>query len=370
MQSLKKEVTILYITFVDFEAPSESGSSVRTKRMYDAFQQLGCKVILVSGITNNRSVRQKSVAQALEYLKEHKPDLCYIEPPTGPLFFSCDRNLIRKLHRMQIPIGFFYRDIYWKFNGNDFLGKNVSIQTFVKQLVIKAMQYRDYYMLKKCVTQFYFTAASVNKYMGFSKFGVLPPGCVEKHIEKEKTSVTTGIYVGGATERYGMGLLLDSWMQVQKIQDKKLLIVCPEAQWEAWVQKYPKYQQLPENIHIYHLCDGQELEKLYAISDFAMIPILKTSYNDMALPIKLYEYLSYGLPMVATNCEEMKKVIIENEIGVIANDNVADFSRGIQEMLQNIKAGKNNIVKLEAARRRNLWTERVMQIINDLQDRW
>ena len=286
---MKKGLKVLYITYIYFDTPSKTGSAVRPKRMYDAFFSLGCEVMLVSGITNNRKKRKAGVLQARKWLAENTPDICYIEPPTGPLFFSCDRNLIRKIHHLKIPIGFFYRDIYWKFSERDFKGNDVSLPARLKNIMIKAMQYRDYYMLKRCVTKFYFTADSVNKYMKMNDYGVLPPGCMERQVSKIKHDGINGIYVGGATERYGMGLLLESWLRVHADGNVKLNIVCPEAQWKLWLQEHPKYKELPDNIQIYHLYDGEKLEKLYAAADFALIPILKTSYNDMALPIKLYE---------------------------------------------------------------------------------
>lgn len=357
---------ILYITFIDFDSPSESGSSVRPKCMLEAFQTLGCEVTLLSGITNSRAKRKSGVSRIRSWLKTNRPDICYIEPPTGPLFFMCDRNLIRKLHHMGVPIGFFYRDIYWKFQSDDLEKTNVGWIYRMKALLIRAMQKRDYRMLKRCVDQFYFPSETVNRYMKFENFKVLPPGCRELTIKKEEHTMPTAIYVGGATERYGMGLLLSSWKRLGMEEPARLIIVCPKAQWEAWVNKYPEYQNKVSGIEVFHLCDGEELEKLYAISDFALIPILKTNYNDMALPIKLYEYTARNLPVVATNCDEMAKVIKENHLGIVKHDDVGDFADGIAQMITEIKNHKDYSAQMEKARVENSWKERAKQVISDL----
>lgn len=358
---------ILYITFIDFDSPSESGSSVRPKCMLEAFQTLGCEVTLLSGITNSRAKRKSGVSRIRSWLKTNRPDICYIEPPTGPLFFMCDRNLIRKLHRMGVPIGFFYRDIYWKFQSDDLEKTNVGWIYKMKALLIRAMQKRDYRMLKRCVDQFYFPSETVNRYMKFENFKVLPPGCRELAIKKSEHTMPTAIYVGGATERYGMRLLLESWEHLNMDQKARLIIVCPKVQWQDWISKHPKYKDLIEGIEVFHLSDGEELEKLYEISDFALIPILKTSYNDMALPIKLYEYISRDLPVVATNCAEMEKVINEYHLGIVKNDNVQDFAEGIYQMITDMEAQKDYRKSLERAKEENTWQKRAKTVIQDLQ---
>lgn len=365
---MKKALKVLYITFVDFDSPSESGSAVRPKRMYDAFVKMKCDVMLVSGISNDRKKRKEAVLRARKWLTANRPDICYIEPPTGPLFFACDRNLIRKLHRMHVPIAFFYRDIYWKFKERDFRSDKSGLIDALKGAVVKVMQYRDFLMLKRCVNKFYFPSDSVNKYMKLKEYGALPPGCVKKKITRVEHECITGIYVGGATERYGIGLLLDAWMKIQVDCRTKLIVVCPQAQWETWLKEYPKYKQLPDNIQVFHLCDGKELEKLYALADFALIPVLKTSYNNIGLPIKLYEYLSNELPIVATNCFEIQRVIQQNKIGIVVEDDVSSFSAGIEKMIADEELYHELIENCVKAKMENTWEKRAEKIVCDLME--
>ena len=57
---------ILYITFVDFNE-QKSGSSVRPKKMYDAFIRLGIKIKLLEGQQNRKYERWKRV---IKYFKD------------------------------------------------------------------------------------------------------------------------------------------------------------------------------------------------------------------------------------------------------------------------------------------------------------
>ena len=94
-----KEKELLYITFINIESPPDSGSAVRPLKMLQAFKELGVQVKVISGQTNRIQERKLAVKEAMDYLKLHSPDFCYIEPPSGPMFYSGDLNLIRLLHR-------------------------------------------------------------------------------------------------------------------------------------------------------------------------------------------------------------------------------------------------------------------------------
>lgn len=363
MKEKNSSKKVLYITFIDFEAEKGTGSSVRPKRMYDAFVELGYEVKLLSGAMNNRKARQDGVKQIIDYLKDSRPDFCYIEPATGPMFFSCDRKLIKKIKQLDIPIAYFYRDIYWKFDVSKF-NNSISLLSRLKAFVIKTMQKKEFELLKKCVSRFYFASNSVNKYMELEDFGILPPGCINLINEKIQHKDITAIYVGGATERYGMGLILESW---KMIDNAKLIVVCPEKQWHDWCMYHPDYMSLPLNVKVYHLSDGEELNNLYRSADFSLIPILKSEYNDMAIPIKLFEYTSRDLPIVATNCYEMKKIIDKYNIGIVTADNEEEYIFGLKSMIEKLQQDKDSFRdNIKYMKKENMWTDRVKTIVHDM----
>ena len=108
---------ILYITYIDLNAPQTSGSSVRPNKMLDAFLKSGHTVKLLSGSTEyiHRTQRKHSIKEIHSWLKNETPDICYIESSTYPIIFHADRMLIKHIHKLGIPIGYFYRDFYRKF---------------------------------------------------------------------------------------------------------------------------------------------------------------------------------------------------------------------------------------------------------------
>jgi len=57
--------------------------------------------------------------------------------------------------------------------------------------------------------------------------------------------------------------------------------------------------------------------------------------RKMAYPAKLYDYLSVGLPVVANDVGAWTKIIKENRVGVVTDNDPEAFAEGILELLEN-----------------------------------
>lgn len=360
---------ILYITFTDLNATAKAGSELRPQKMLAALQETSSEVRYVSGIQNNYKARLGAYRTVMAWLKEWRPDLCYIEPPSGPLFFACDRQLIRKLHALHVPIGLFYRDAYWRFP--ELVGdssKHRSLKDKLKSKLIFLMQQRDWKLYKNCCKRIYFPTKLMSSYFDCEQAGVLPPGCTNNYKkEKPGNSIPRAIYVGGATELYGVPLLLDAGALVnEKKTVLNICIVTSEQGWNSFLEKHPKYNAPFSWIELHHLDAGLELEALYRTCDFAIIPRVKNTYHDFAFPVKLSEYLSHLLPVVSTDCFETEKFIEAAKIGITAKDTATEFAEALLKMTEDNqlrdRCYKNSIV----AREQNLWTRRAETVINDL----
>lgn len=64
----------------------------------------------------------------------------------------------------------------------------------------------------------------------------------------------------------------------------------------------------------------------------SFVPI--TKYYDKQPPTKTYEYLMSGMPVIATNTFEHRRLINENS-GVLIQDTVESFCSGIEKIIQN-----------------------------------
>ena len=141
-------MNILYVTYLDMSNHQDSGSGIRPVRMYKALLDEGHSVKLLSGNCGrgDGAARKKAVREIMDWLKDNRPDLCYIESPTYPIMFQCDYDLIRKLHKMEVPIGYFYRDFYRQFP--DLYPRRTGYINRLKDLYLDFLQWKTDRILK------------------------------------------------------------------------------------------------------------------------------------------------------------------------------------------------------------------------------
>lgn len=346
-------MNILYITYIDF-GNFTSGSMVRPQKIYDAFLESRNEIKLVYGNQNDKEFRKQQVKEIKKWLKNTKPHFCYIESPSYPFLNNFDISLIKKIHNMKVPILIFYRDAYWKFP--EIWGKKG-----LKKLILLFLYKRDVKIIKKNCDIIYFPSNSMVNLFNFKNSKVLMPGC-DINISEKKQIYKQVIYVGGISDRYGTKLLLDAFEIINKYSiNIKLNLVCRKIEWDKFSEDMGK----KEWLNVYHCSGGEDLKKIYDKSDIAVIPFKKVKYMDIAVPVKLFEYLGYGMPIVATNCAETEKIILDFKCGLICNDNAQSIADTIEKLYSNvdeIEAIKENIKNIVD---NNTWGKRVETIIND-----
>lgn len=367
---MNHDYDLLYIVFIDLDEEPKTGSAVRPVKMLKAFNNLGLKIKILSGWNNKIFERRKKVKEIITWLKTNKPKFCYIETPSGPFFCWWDLYLIKVLHKKKIPIGLFYRDAYWKFPEFSSNENNKEVKV-IKNLIIKYMQKRDWNIFEKYCNQIYFPSESMLNHFNSPNKMVLEPGCEYKNINNPDENlfehkVLNVIFVGGASKRYGTEELLGAVKLVNDNQIKiNLNFCCPKEQWNKFILDN-KIDINIKGLNIVHKYGDKELKKLYLEADFGIIALKRNIYNDFAVPIKLFEYLSYEKPILATKCIETERIIKKYDIGWI----VADNENAIAEKMNELYEDNTEIIKKKRncnkAIVENLWENRAKKVMNSL----
>lgn len=353
------KLKVLYITFTDFGELS-SGSSVRPFRMYNALVNLGHEVKLLEGQQNRRKERQTKVKEILDWLDNNKPDICYVEPPSGPFFNQIDLSLLKKVHKMGVPIGLFYRDFYWKFSKWAWKGTPLW-----KQTILKMMHRRDLVAFRKYCDVVYFPSQECIKILesvNFRRVGVLPPGCNEPRGEVN-LGAREIFYAGGVREADGIDDLLIALDRINKsgFRVKFNLITKKEE------LVHLKNSELLKSDWIEVIeASGEALEPIYARCDLGVLPKKRHFYMDMAISVKVLECMSHGLPMISTDCPAMARFIQQNESGLICKEGADNIENTILEYYTNDELYHALLENVKKAALNNTWEKRVEQVISDL----
>jgi glycosyltransferase involved in cell wall biosynthesis len=78
--------------------------------------------------------------------------------------------------------------------------------------------------------------------------------------------------------------------------------------------------------------DGPEIDRLLPDVRATITPRRKTPYNDLAVPIKVLEYLGYARPLIVTDTEETTAIVGRANAGVVVEDSVEGLRRGIGQV--------------------------------------
>jgi glycosyltransferase involved in cell wall biosynthesis len=113
--------------------------------------------------------------------------------------------------------------------------------------------------------------------------------------------------------------------------------------------------------------EAREIEALLPGVLATVIPRPRTPYNDLALPIKLYDYLACGRPLLVTDCTEQARVVRDADAGLVVEDGVGAIAAGIRllaaasgEELDRWSANATDAARDASWRRR---AERVMSLL-------
>ena len=191
---------------------------------------------------------------------------------------------------------------------------------------------------------------------------VLPPGGEEKFLSTQKTNKTC-IYVGGASEIYGLPFMLAAFRLLNQNKCQYRLILVGR---ENELKRYHEEIMNTPGVEVYH-ASGKELQPLYAQADIGLLALQPNEYTNLAVGTKLFQYLSYGLPVISTDVKAMNELISENMFGITTRCDPNEFGSAIRYMLDNPNVlEKYRKSASESLSKKHLWVHRVDQICNDL----
>ena len=190
------------------------------------------------------------------------------------------------------------------------------------------------------------------KQMGGVCVPVIPNGVNVASLQ-QKQGVTKIIERGALTIGY-FGHLTGSWFD----WDLLLRTASRKKEWIFHIIGYgePSGLKLSENIKFWGKIEHQDLPSYVRSWDVAIIPFKEGKLTQAVDPIKLYEYLFLGLPVVATNIPHLQGI-----------PGVFSCSRdNFEETLILAKTTPFNRREVETFVRNNTWEKRVDQILEEI----
>jgi len=151
---------------------------------------------------------------------------------------------------------------------------------------------------------------------------------------KIKENEVVLIYVGSTYYRRRVDSMIKSFIKAsEKSKIIRLLILGKK---EEYLKKYFS----KERVNFLGEVPYTHVSKYLSISNGGLAWVPQTSYFMNQPPLKTLEYLGHGLPVLATaTCGNME--LVEQGVnGLVAKDNVKDFSKGILDFIRQLSKMK------------------------------
>jgi hypothetical protein len=298
-----------------------SGSQVRPFRILNAFRALGVNVEIVAGTLAERKKAIKRIK--IQIKNGYNFDFVYSENRTIPFAMTethrlplhplTDHLFLYFCHRKGITVSLFYRDVFWRFPAYK------TMLPLAARLVTIPLYWFDWYLHRQYVhTQFLPSLAmqeSIPHKGGIKKIMALPPGSPAQGFERKYNSLNAHqilrlLYIGGVQPpTYDLEPILKV---VEATPSCFLTLCCRRQEWKRFSTYYQSL--MGERIKVVHE-SGDGLNELYQDSDIMLLLRKPDRYLDFAVPVKLFESVGYGLPVMASHHSEAGRIVEEFDLG-------------------------------------------------------
>lgn len=348
---------------MDLAALGMSPVAQRPREMRRAFQSLGYDVVTVDGPARQRrsSFRKliELVDQGLDvdfvYSEFSTLPMAMTQPARSGLHPFLDFINLRRLRKRGVPVGAFYRDVYWQFDA--FKGDRSA-----RRLALELFYRLDALLIPFAVDWLFVPSMKMAPYVSFPRRRVsaLPPGLrLSSSLHPEELKF---LYVGSLGDFYKLHLFVEA---VVSEPGTSLVLCVPKEHWTALEEEYPLGDS--GNVTVVHE-SGKRLDELMHEASVGVLMTEPSPYRAFAAPFKLYEYFGHGLPVVATRDTNAANIVSQAGVGWVTDydrDSIKQLIRYLRETPQAIKQAQAATAKYASSQTWEARAEEVSVILRE-----
>jgi hypothetical protein len=292
------------------------GPTVRIRHLRDELSRLG-DLDVIAGYRGARrlAILRYAFAGRLRGLRG-----IYVESSSF-LPAEADLALLALARALEIPVLTYVRDAYQLFDEyypQDSLRHRIGRASF--RPMIRA--------LRAASTRMAFpTAGLASTVLGENAdWMLLPPGAPPPVIVPRRPTADQLLFVGDARlPAHGADRLMAA---VRLTRERGTAIELTVVARPGQEPPGPR----PDWLHV-RRAEGRQIDDLLPGVVATVIPRPRSAYNDLALPIKLYEYMAYGRPLLVTDCTEQARIVGQAAAGVVVADGVDSLAAGVARIV-------------------------------------
>ncbi len=142
-------------------------------------------------------------------------------------------------------------------------------------------------------------------------------------------------FVGGLKDWHGIPNLMHAFRQVLQYSPDAQLLIVGDGPKRGWIEGFVEGAGMDKQVHLTGWKPHEQLPALIARMDIAVAPY--PAVDDFYFsPLKLFEYLAAGKPIVASRIGQIDDVVQHNQNGLLVEPgNSAQLALAVQHLIEN-----------------------------------
>ena len=189
---------------------------------------------------------------------------------------------------------------------------------------------------------------------------VIPPGAPAPVQVSRRPNANRLLFVGNGTLEAQGGPRLLAAVQAARERGTDVELTVVSRPGESPPEPHPPWMRVVR-------AEGQEIVALLPDVIACVIPRPRGAYNDLAVPVKLFEYLAFGRPLLVTDCTEQAAIVASADAGLVVGDSVVNIAEGVVRLRAAEQAQLDRWSdNASDAARANSWRARATTILETL----
>jgi glycosyltransferase involved in cell wall biosynthesis len=280
-----------------------------------------------------------------------RADAVYVESPTGATM-PWDLLALGVARARGRPVGVYFRDAYQLF-------RDLYPAAGLRQRLSDAAWRLTVVALRQLSTVCFAPSSGLATALHLDGTVLLPPGTDPSSPDLGAGDAPVIGYVGAMNSADGFDRLLEAMRMVQaELPQARLRVVAPPM---------AGGRRLPDWID-HRVGTRDDLASLLADVRACVIPRPINRYTDLARPVKLADYLSFGKPVVATAATETAAFLEPAGAGLLVGDEPAAIATGLLAVLRDpdLAARLATAARALAVAPGSTWDDRAALIVESL----
>ena len=174
----------------------------------------------------------------------------------------------------------------------------------------------------------------------------------DKVLEKQYSKNFVITYVGNTSERRGLLTVIESLKTLRKtIPNIKLLIV-GKSSFDEVLKNETRKHGVKDLVDFIGWVKENEIPNYLSISKLGLSPLHRNIHHDTTYANKIFQYISFGCPIVSSDVIAQSELVKKYNIGVVFEDrNVMDLTKKIiqlyneKDLFEKYRANCNESIK-------------------------